>query len=72
LVFQTKEFTLPAFTLAELYRSAGKWNCSSNGSSSTYASRRFTGPRRSLSLFENADIAGIFRCPEHNSAPFSF
>jgi len=60
-VFLTNNFSLPALTITELYRCrwqvelffkqsctgvAGKWNCSSSGSSSTCESRDFSGPRR--------------------------
>ena len=46
LVFLTNNFTLPAMTIAQLYRRAGRWNCSSSGSNSTCVSRRSTAPPR--------------------------
>ena len=46
LVFLTNNFDLPAFTIALLYKSRGKLNCSSNGSNSTCGSRPFTAPVR--------------------------
>ena len=43
LVFLTNNFALPARTIAELYAAAGRSSCSSSGSSSTCASKRFFG-----------------------------
>ncbi len=54
LVFLSNQFALPAATICALYKA--RWqslpprrrglNCSSNGSSSTFASSGFTAPRR--------------------------
>jgi hypothetical protein len=46
LKFLTNNFTLPALTIARSTSSAGRWNCSSNGSSSTCESRPSTAPAR--------------------------
>ena len=43
LVFLTNKFALPAMTIASSTDVDGRWNCSSNGSSSTCASKRFYG-----------------------------
>ena len=46
LVFLTNNFALPALTITQLYRCAGRSNCSSSGSSSICASRRSSAPAR--------------------------
>ena len=46
LVFLTNNFALAALTIAKLYHCAGRWNCSSNGSSSTCGSKRSSAPAR--------------------------
>ena len=46
LKFLTNNFTLPALTIAQIYKHAGRWSCSSNGSSSTCGSRPSTAPAR--------------------------
>jgi hypothetical protein len=46
LKFLTNSFALPPLTIAQIYKSLGKLNCYSNGSSSTYASRLSTVPVR--------------------------
>ncbi len=46
LKFLTNNFTLPALTIAQIYKRAGRSNCSSNGSSSTCESRLFMAPAR--------------------------
>ncbi len=46
LMFLTNNFALPALTIAKSTSAAGRWNCSSNGSSSTCASRPSTAPAR--------------------------
>jgi hypothetical protein len=46
LVFLTSNFDLPALTITQLYRHAGRWNYSSSGSNSTSASRPSSAPVR--------------------------
>jgi hypothetical protein len=48
LKFLTNNFVLPGLTIAQIYSHAGRWNCSSNGSSSTCGSRHFSEPARTL------------------------
>jgi len=46
LKFLTNNFALRALTIAQIYKRAGRWNYSSNGSSSTCGSRLSTAPAR--------------------------
>ena len=46
LVFLTNQMTLPAATIARSTRTAGRWNCSSSGSSSIFGSSAFSAPQR--------------------------
>ena len=66
LVFLTNNFTLPALTITELYRCAGKSNCFSNGSSNICVSKFFTEPPRTRSKHKSGSLCR-FTCSWRSS-----